>query len=229
MTQPLAITDFDFAAEPADADRLVEVWLPEIERAVATFEPDDRSIAFLTAALRIGARSKVLKNINLMEVVEKAGYSRSTFFRLFEGYTGFLFKCYQLSCLLSTKVYAQHLVERQLSLEEFCKFTIDVFYGANCTIPHEMLQLLWREHNLSHAEFHPHVADLAPLIQSYLSQNPQTQYLQVDVDELDGVLKSLDLVILNARLEGNEQWGTPFYYKKLKNMIYGYLSVCAQQ
>ena len=226
MTQPLAITDFDFAAEPADADRLVEVWLPEIERAVATFEPDDRSIAFLTAALRIGARSKTLKNINLMEVVEKAGYSRSTFFRLFEGYTGFLFKCYQLSCLLSTKVYAQHLVEQQLSLEEFCKFTIDVFYGANCTIPHEILQLLWREHNLSHAEFHPHVADLAPLIQSYLSQNPQTQYLQVDVDELDGVLKSLDLVILNARLEDTEHWGTPFYYKKLKNMIYGYLSVC---
>jgi hypothetical protein len=39
MTQLFAFTDFDFAAEPADADRLVEVWLPEIERALATFEP----------------------------------------------------------------------------------------------------------------------------------------------------------------------------------------------
>jgi hypothetical protein len=226
MTQPLAITDLDFAAEPADADRLVEVWLPEIEQAVATFEPDDRSIAFLTAALRIGARSKTLKNINLMKVVEMAGYSRSTFFRLFEGYTGFAFKCYQLSGLLSTKVYAQHLVEQQLSLEEFCKFTMDVFYGANCSIPHEILQLLWREHNLSHAEFHPHVADLAPLIQSYLSLNPKTQHLQVDVEELEGVLKSLDLDMLNARLEDNAQWGTPFYYKKLKKMLLGYLSAC---
>lgn len=226
MTQLFAITDFDFAAEPADADRLVEVWLPEIERALATFEPDDRSIAFLTAALRIGARSKTLKNINLMEVVEKAGYSRSTFFRLFEGYTGFLFKSYQLSCLLSTKVYAQHLVEQQLTLEEFCTFTIDVFYGAACTIPHKILQSLWCEHNLSHAEFHPHVADVAPTMQTYLAQNPQTQYLQVDLDELDSVLKSLDLDILNARLEDNEQWGTPFYYKKLKKMLQGYLIAC---
>lgn len=66
-------------------------------------------------------RAKTLKNINLMKVVEMAGYSRSTFFRLLKGYTGFLFKCYQLSCLLSTKVYAQHLVEQQLSLEEFCR------------------------------------------------------------------------------------------------------------
>jgi hypothetical protein len=226
MNQPLAITDFDFATELADADRLVEVWLPEIERVLTTFEPDDRFIAFLTAALRIGARSKNLKHLNLMDVVEKAGYSRSTFFRLFEGYTGFLFKGYQLSCLLTTKVYAQHLVDQQLSLEEFCKFTIDVFYGANCAMPHEILQLLWREHNLLHAEFHPHVADLAPLIQSYLNRNPQTQYLQIDVEELNGVLKSLDFVMLNARIEDNAQWGTPFYYKKLTKMLQGYLSAC---
>ena len=77
-----------------------------------------------------------------------------------------------------------------------------------------------------HAEFHPHVADLAPLIQSYLNRNPQTQYLQIDVEELNGVLKSLDFVMLNARIEDNAQWGTPFYYKKLTKMLQGYLSAC---
>lgn len=226
MTQTLAITDFDFAAEPADADCLITVWLPEIELVIATFEPDDRSSAFLTAGLRMGARSKTLKNFNLMAVVEKAGYSRSTFFRLFDGYTGFLLKCYQLSCFLVTKVYARHLVQQQFSLEEFCKFTMDVFYGGACTVSHEILQTLWRENNLSHAEFHPYLADLAPLIQSYLNLNPQTQHLQVDVEELEGVLKSLDLDMLNARLEDNAQWGTPFYYKKLTKMLLGYLSAC---
>ena len=226
MTPQLAITNFDFAAQPADPDLLIQAWMPEIEQAAATHVPDDRVIAFLTAALRLGARSKSLKGFNLMEVVEKAGYSRSTFFRLFEGYTGFLFKGYQLTCLLSTKVYAKHLNDQQLSLEEFCKFTADVFYGANCTIPHEILQMLWREHNVSHADFHPHVAGLAPLIQSYLLQNPQTKHLQIDEDELDGVLNNLDLVILNVRLEDNELWGTPFYYKKLKKMLQGYLLTC---
>jgi AraC-like DNA-binding protein len=226
MTQPLAITDFDFATQPADPDLLIQAWMPEIEQAAITYVPDDRFIAFLTAALRLGARSKSLKGLNMMEVVEKAGYSRSTFFRLFEGYTGFLFKGYQLTCLLSTKVYAEQLNTQQLSLEEFCTFTADVFYGANCTIPNEIVQMLWREHNVPHAEFHPHVADIAPTMQTYLSQNPQTQHLQIDVEELDGVLKNLDLVILNARLEDNEQWGTPFYYKKLKKMLQGYLITC---
>jgi hypothetical protein len=226
MTQLLAITDFDFATQPADPDLLIQAWMPEIEQAATTYVPDDRFIAFLTAALRLGARSKSLKGLNMMAVVEKAGYSRSTFFRLFEGYTSFLFKGYQLSCLLSTKVYAQHLRDQKLSLEEFCTFTADVFYGANCTIPNEIVQMLWREHNVSHAEFHPHLTELAPTMQTYLSQNPQTQHLQIDVEELDGVLKNLDLVILNARLEDNEQWGTPFYYKKLKKMLQGYLIAC---
>jgi hypothetical protein len=105
---------------------------------------------------------------------------------------------------------------------------VDVFFGANLTIPNEIVQMLWREHKLSHGEFHPHVAELAPTIQTYLSHNPQTQHLQVELEELYGVLKNLDQVILNARLEDNEQWGTPFFYKKLKKMLLGYLLACAQ-
>jgi hypothetical protein len=34
------------------------------------------------------------------------------------------------------------------------------------------------------------------------------------------------LVILNARLENNELWGTPFYYKKLRKMLKGYFAAC---
>ena len=70
----------------------------------------------------------------------------------------------------------------------------------------------------------PHVAELAPVIHRYLAQNPQTQHLQIDLEELGGVLKDLDLAILNARLEDSALWGTPFYYKKLKKMLKGYLA-----
>ena len=226
MTASIAITDFDFAMQPANSDALIAAWMPEIEAAAATHVPDDRFVAFLTAALRLGSRSKSLKGFNMMEVVEKAGYSRSTFFRLFEGYTGFLFKGYQLTCLLSTKVYEKHLNQQQMTLDEFCKFTVDVFFGANCTIPHEILQMLWREHDVTHQEFHPHVNGLAPIMREYLARNPATQHLQIDVDELKGVLNNLDLVILNARLENNELWATPFYYKKLRKMLKGYFVAC---
>ena len=222
----LEITDFDFETQSADPDALIAVWMPEIEAAAETHVPDNRFVAFLTAAMRLGARSKSLSGLNVNKLIETAGYSRSTFFRLFEGQTGFLLKGYQLTCLLSTKVYEKHLMDQELSLDEFCTFTADVFYGANCTIPHEILQMLWREHDVTHQEFHPHVAGLAPIMRDYLARNPATQHLDIDVEELDGVVKNLDLAILTARLEDNPRWGTPFFYKKLRKMLKGYLVAC---
>ncbi|MDA9019694.1 hypothetical protein N9H60_00740 [Flavimaricola sp.] len=221
-----SILEFNFEADPADSDALIQAWMPEIEAAAAEYVPDDRFMAFLVAALRLGARSKSLKGLNVLKIVEKAGYSRSTFFRLFEGHTPFLLRGYQLTCLLSVKVYEQKLNERERDLDDFCKFTADIFFGANSTVPHEIIQMLWREHNLSHNDFHPHVAELAPIMHRYLRKNVHTQHLKIDLDELDGVLNNLDLSILNARLENNERWGTPYYYKKLRSMLKGYLLTC---
>jgi len=225
MTQPLPIIAFDFANENANVDKLIQAWLPEIEQQAIRYVPDDRFISFLTAALRLGARSKSLEGFNLMQVIHKAGYSRSTFFRLFEGYTSFLLKGYQVTCLLSTRAYETHLNEQILSLNSFCTFTADVFYGANCTIPNEIIQMLWKEHNLTHDTFHPHLAGLAPIMYDYLKRNEATQHLNIDLEEFAGVLKTLDLAILNARLSNDPAWGTPFYYKKLLKMLQGYLLI----
>ena len=221
-----SITSFDFHEAPADPDALIRAWMPEIEQAAYEHVPDDKFIAFLVAALRLGARSKSLDGLNLMRLVEAAGYSRSTFFRLFEGYTGFLLKGYQLSCQLSHNVYAKHLGDKPRTLDEFCTFTADVFFGANCTIPQEIIQMLWHEHGKTQEEFHPHLTGLAPIMRDYLQANPATSHLNIDLDELAGVVKNLDLVILNARLENDEKWGTPFYYKKLRKMLKGYLITC---
>lgn len=220
------ILDFDFETRPADIDALIQAWVPEIEAASIEYIRDDRFMAFLIATLRLGARSKSLKRLNVFDIVDKAGYSRATFFRLFESRTSFLLQSYKLSCVLSTKVYSKYLVNRELTLDEFCTYTADVFYGASCTIPQEVLRMLWREHNQTHQEFHPHVAGLAPIVRDYLARNAQTQHLQIDVDELGVVLNNLDLVILNARIEGDERWGTPFYYKTLRKMLKGYLVTC---
>ena len=220
------ILSFNFKINPANPDLLINAWMPEITEAARLHVSDDRYVAFLVAALRLGARSKSLKRINVMQVALDAGYSRSTFFRMFENHTQFLLKAYQLTCLLSTKVYAKHLSKQALSLEEFCSFTADVFYGANCTISSEIIQMLWHEHDLSHSEFHPHLSELAPIMQSYLETNLQTNHLCIDLEELDAVIKHLDLSILNARLEGHKRWGTPFYYNKLQKLLYGYLRTC---
>jgi AcrR family transcriptional regulator len=220
---PLQIIAFDFATAKADSDALMRAWVPEIEEAARIHVPDDRFVAFLVAALRLGAQSKNLDGFSLMQIVNKAGYSRSTFFRLFEGYTGFLLKGYQTMCALSARVFAKHLLQREMTLDEFCKFTADVFYGANCTIPPEICQMLWGEHDLPHAKFHPHLRDVAQVIADYLESNPPTQHLNLGVDELTDLVRDLDLVLLNARLESDPQLGTPRLYMRLRRMLKGYL------
>lgn len=217
------IADFQFDMEPADPDRLIQVWLPEIEEAALTHVPDDRFISFLTAVLRLGAQSQNIKGFNLMDVITKAGYSRSTFFRLFEGYSSFLLRGYQLTCELSVKVYAQHLKTQKMDMHQFCNYTATVFFGANCCIPPEVIRMLWSEHNLTHAEFHPHLGLATSTIAEYLVRNNQTTHLATDPIELDGVIHNLDLDMLNARLDNNPAWGTPVYYNKLRRMLYGYL------
>lgn len=223
-----SIVDFDFAKTEVDSDALVRAWMPEIEAAARVHVPDDRFVAFLVAAMRLGARSKSLDGFNLMQIVEKAGYSRSTFFRLFEGYTGFLMKGYQLMCSLSARVYAKHLHEREnMDVEAFCKFTSDIFYGANCAMPPEIIQMLWREHALTQTKFHPHLVDVAQVMFDYLPANPATRHLKLNLDELTEVVRSLDLDLLNARLENDPQLGTPRHYLRLKRMLKGYLETTA--
>jgi AraC-like DNA-binding protein len=222
----IAITDFDFETQPADTDALIEAWTPEIETLLLTHYQDNRLVSFIISAIKLGSRYKSLDALNIIKITQNSGYSRSTFFRLFETRTAFLLKGYQTVCQLSGQVYEKYLREQALSTDNFCTYTVDVFYGANCTIPHDVLQMLWQEHNLTHKEFHPHVAGLALVMRDYLAENPQTAHLQIEVDELSGVLNNLDLVILNARLEDDEQWGTPFFYKKLLKMLKGYLITC---
>lgn len=227
MTQPPAITSFDFETEPVNQMALIAAWLPEIEAVMRSREHDDRSTAFIIAIMRLRSSSKTADKIKLGAVIKLAGYSRSTFFRLFGNYNGFLLDAYQLICLLAIEVYAKHLKEQQLNVADFSKFTVDVTYGALCSVPPEIVQVLWRENALSHRKFHPHVKELTAIIFSYLTQNAQTKHLKIDLDELDGVLRALDLDCLYARLEVDDLWETPFYYKKIRHMLEGYLLSCA--
>ena len=66
----LAITDFDFQTQCADPDALIAAWMPEIEAEAETHVPDDRFVAFLTAAMRLGARSKSLSGLNVNKLIE---------------------------------------------------------------------------------------------------------------------------------------------------------------
>jgi len=156
-------------------------------------------------------------------LAKKAGYSRSTFFRLFEGFAGFLIQGYQLTCLLSVKVYEDQLRNRPMTLEAFSKFTADIFYSANCTVPNEICTMLWKEHGKSHAEFHPHLSLIGPIVTDYLQKNPATAALQLDVDQLEGAIKMLDMDILQARLDPKETFPSCKQYQRLHKMFLGAL------
>jgi len=63
----------------------------------------------------------------------------------------------------------------------------------------------------------------AQVIADYLESNPPTQHLNLGVDELTDLVRDLDLVLLNARLESDPQLGTPRLYMRLRRMLKGYL------
>ena len=166
------ISEFNFESTIPDIDTHIQMWLPEVEKAARSFVANDRYQAFFLAALRMAASTKSLKGFSVPNLAKKAGYSRSTFFRLFEGYSGFLIQGYQLTCLLSVKVYEDQLRNRPMTLEAFSKFTADIFYSANCTVPNEVCTMLWKEHGKSHAEFHPHLSLIGPIVTDYLQKTP---------------------------------------------------------
>jgi hypothetical protein len=222
-TKPRAIVEFDFQDGLVDADALVAAWMPAIEAAARAHVADDRFQSFVIAALRLGAATGGLKGINVMNVVEKAGYSRATFFRMFEGHTSFLLKCYQLVCALSIDVYRDLLDGREMSIDAFCQFTANVFYGANCTVPNEISRMLWREHGLSHRAFHPHLPRISEVMAAYLSANPATAELEVDARALDGVIHTLDWDMLRARVDPGESFPTLDQYWRMRRMLQGYL------
>ena len=227
MTQWLDITSFNFETEPVNQKALIEAWLPEIEMVAWNHEPDVTRATFLIAVLRLGVNSKAINKIKLEAVIKLSGYGRSTFFRLFGNKSGFLLEAYQFTYSLSIEVYAKYLNQQKLNVAEFSKFTVDIFYGANCSVPKGFLKALWDEGTKSHREFHPHLIKLTPIIFSYLTQNAQTKHLKIDVDELDGVLKTLDLEFLHSQLENDRHWGTPVSHQKIRRILGGYLLSCA--
>ncbi|MCR9110736.1 MAG: hypothetical protein NXH94_17795 [Rhodobacteraceae bacterium] len=222
-----AIVEFDVEDILVDHGQLIAAWMPAIESVARHHVSDDRFQAFMIAALRLGAASGGLRGVNVVNIVEKAGYSRATFFRMFEGHTSFMLKGYQLVCVLSLEVYRELLESREMSIEEFCRFTCNVFYGAICTWPNELIQMLWQEHGASQREFHPHLPQLAKIMESYLKVNPATAHLKVEIDDLEGVIQTLDWDILRAKTDPAEEFPTIKQYWRLRRILQGYLQTLA--
>lgn len=217
------ITDFRISEGIPDTDDLIRVWLPEIERAAQEHVPNDRLQAFFIAALRLAARSKSLDSLTLAKIINGSGYSRSTFFRLFEGYTSFLLRGYQLLCQLSIKVYAKTLAEREMSLDSFVAHTADILYSGNCSTPNDVVQTIWASSGKDHRQFHPHLAELALVVRMYLSRNPETAHIQLDPDDLLEVLRLLDWDLLQARIDGSGRFPSTAHYWRLRTLLSGYL------
>lgn len=217
------ITDFTISEGIPEMDHLIQAWLPEIEIAARDYVPNDRIQAFFLAALRLGAKSKSLEGFNLFAVIERSGYSRSTFFRLFEGYTGFLLNGYKLTCSLSIRVFAKHLSERAMTLDEFIAFSSDILYGANCTVPNEVTRALWQEAKQEHLVFHAHIKEVARVMHEYLKWNQATAHLAIEEDDILEFIRIIDWELLQARVDNSPHFPSVPHYWRLRRMLTGYL------
>lgn len=213
---------------PTQGD-LINAFLPEIEEAAKAHVPEDHFLAFFYASLRIAAKAENFTGLNLKALVYHTGYSRSTFYRLFDGYSAFMMNVYQLTRLLGVKVYAKHLTAREMTLEEFADFSANLMYSANAALPPDLCKMLWDGREVDHLEFHPHLPEAASVITTYLNTNPQTSHMTVRQEDIFELLRMLDWDMLQAFATADPKCPSQPHYRHIKRLFRGYLFQLAAQ
>lgn len=217
------LAEFTFDETLPDKDQLERAWLCEIEKVLSSTDLGDKDMSFFISGLRLATRYKSIRKISVSAISKLSGYSRATFFRTFGNYQDFALEGYRLTCKASVLVYEDHLRGRAMSRPEFVKFTSAFFYGANICMPTDIVRELWMSRQWSQLEFHPHLPDVARVMGNYLRHNEQTRHILMSDTELLGVVQSLDLDILMARLDERITFPSMHQYRRLGHFLEGAL------
>jgi len=217
------ITDLNLDTAFPSQRELIDAWLPEIQEAAKLHAPQDHFLAFFYVSLAFVAKNEGISGLNLKSLVYHSGYSKSSFYRLFDGYSSFLMDVYQTTRLLGVKVYLKHLKARPMDLETFITFSANVLYSANAALPGDLSKLLWEGRSIDHIEFHPHLSEAAQGIADYLNSNPQTSHMGILQEDMFELLRTLDWDMLQAFIKEDPSCPSQAHYRHLRRLFRGYL------
>lgn len=209
----------DVLSEP---DLLTSIWADEIAKAATQHIADNRWEAFALSGIQQYANASSLAEVKIANLVKQAGYSKSTFFRIFDNLTKYQLRLYQLVSQLSVEVYGQRLFAKARSPLEFADFTINLFYSADCTIPNDWVATLWNKYgHLGHDKFQPQLPDISKKIVEYAQQHRSLGYADVSLSDVHAVICLYEREVLESRLEPQPSFPSAEQSLRWKRMLFG--------
>ncbi|WP_157132291.1 hypothetical protein [Roseobacter sp. AzwK-3b] len=209
----------DFLSEP---ELLTSLWADEVAKAASEHIADNRWEAFALAGIRQYAHANSLAEVKIANIVKQAGYSRSTFFRIFDNLTKYQLRLYQLVSQLSVDVYKQRVFAKPRSPLDFANFTINLFYSADCTIPNDWVAMLWKKYgHLGHESFHPQLADISRIITQFTQKHRALGYAELTVSDVHPVVCLYEREVLESRLGPQPSFPSAEQSLRWKRMLFG--------
>jgi AraC-like DNA-binding protein len=216
---------FDVEPVMSQTDLVTRVWADEIAKAASEHIADSRWEAFALAGIQQYANASSLSEVKIANLVKQAGYSQSTFFRLFDNLTKYQLRLYQLVSQLSAEVYAQKLFAKPRPPLEFAEFTINLFYSADCTIPNDWVATLWRKYgHLGHESFHPQMMHISRTMARYIEQHKALGYNELAVSEVHAVVCLYERELLESRLGATPSFPQVRQARRWKDMLFGFVA-----
>ena len=213
---------FDVEDFLSETDLLTSLWADEIAKAATEHIADNRWEAFALSGIRQYANANSLAEVKIANLAKQAGYSKSTFFRIFDNLTKYQLRLYQLVSQLSVEVYEQRLFAKPRSPLDFANFTINLFYSADCTIPNEWVAMLWEKYgHLGHDNFHPQLSDISRTITEYTQKHRSLGYANLSASDVHAVVCLYEREILESRLAPQPSFPSPGQSLRWKRMLFG--------
>jgi AraC-like DNA-binding protein len=213
---------FDVEDVLSDPDLVTSLWADEVAKAASERIADNRWEAFALAGIRQYAHAETLAEVKIANIVKQAGYSRSTFFRIFDNLTKYQLRLYQLVSQLSVDVYAERLFAKPRSPQEFARFTVNLFYSADCTIPNDWVAMLWKKYgHLGHDSFHPQLPDISRIITQYTQKHRALGYAQLTMSDVHSVVCLYEREVLESRLGPRPSFPSAAQSLRWKRMLFG--------
>ena len=205
-----------------ETDLVTRVWADEIANAASDHIADSRWEAFALAGIQQYANASSLAEVKIANLVKQAGYSRSTFFRVFDNLTKYQLHLYQLVSQLSTEVYAKRLFAKPRPPLEFAEFTINLFYSADCTIPNDWVATLWKKYgHVGHEKFHPQLSDISRTIAQYTQEHRSLGYNELAVSDVHPVVCLYEREVLESRLGAQPSFPAARQARRWKDLLFG--------
>lgn len=214
---------FDVTLYLDEAEIVADVWLDEIESRISSLHLDFVKETFLRAGLR-AYRLTYGKKFSAKEVYIKAGYSKSTFHRMFDTFPAYQLKIYHFIADMAVDIYADCLERKERTPEEFCRFTRDCIYSSHLAAPKSIVADVYRINSpITPERFHPYVPKTSEVMYEYIRQRRDLGYGEFSKDGLTEVIRTLDYDILFSKVNDCGVFPNIEQANRLERMLLAYI------